>query len=147
MSTTLTPAEAQKLLTNLSPGTKIEISKSPAGEIVVSEINEVTKTKADILKEEYTDLVGQPITLSDASKKYNVIRRTIERWITQDYIAVINPNNYPIEIDEAEIAYCADVYHQRKGKSGVPLLDENGLPYQLKHPNLSEYRALKKKSG
>ena len=27
MSTTLTPAEAQRLLTNLSPGTKIEINR------------------------------------------------------------------------------------------------------------------------
>jgi hypothetical protein len=53
MSTTLTPTEAQKLLTNLSPGTKIEISKTPAGEIVVSEASETGRTKEDILKERY----------------------------------------------------------------------------------------------
>ena len=146
MSTTLTSAEAQKLLTNLSPGTKIEISKTPTGEIVVSEADAVV-TKETILEKQFGELMGQSITISDASKKYNVIRRTIERWINQDYITVINPDNYPVEIDEAEIAYCADVYHQRKGKSGVPLLDENGLPYQLKHPNLSKYRAQKKNSG
>jgi hypothetical protein len=45
-----------------------------------------------------------------------------------------------MELDEAEVAYCAEIYHARNGISGVPLLDEDGLAYQLKHPELSEYR-------
>jgi hypothetical protein len=144
MPTTLTPTEAQKLLTNLSPGAKLEISKTPEGEIVVSEASE-TKTKEDILKEQYAKLIGQPITVTDAAERYNVHRDTIIEWKKKDYITVLKPG-YRMELDEAEVAYCADIYHKRQRKSGVPLLDDDGLPYQLKHPQLSEYRESKRKS-
>ena len=54
-----------------------------------------------------------------------------------------------MELDEAEVAYCAGIYHERKtlGITRVPLLDENGLAYELKHPKLFEYRRRKKKQA
>ncbi len=49
--------------------------------------------------------------------------------------------------NEAEIAYCVDIYQNRKRVGGVPLLDENGLPYELKHPELSAYRRRKRRQA
>jgi hypothetical protein len=48
-------------------------------------------------------------------------------------------------MDEAGVAYCAYVYHQKKeeygGKvAGVKLFDKNGNPYQVKYPDLSAKR-------
>ncbi len=51
--------------------------------------------------------------------------------------------HYPMRLNEAEVAYCVDVYNERQkakiGHRGVPLLDKNGLPYKLKLPNLAVY--------
>jgi len=100
------------------------------------------QTKEDIIKEKYSNLMGQPITISKASKRYKVPDSTIRDWINIDYIEVVD-DGYPMKIDEAEIAYCADAYHARKASgtlAGMPLLDEKGLPYQIKHPDLSRRR-------
>ena len=55
-----------------------------------------------------------------------------------------------MELNEADVAYCAEIYHERKAnKIGfrAPLLDEAGLPYQLKHPKLAKYRLKKRKQA
>jgi hypothetical protein len=143
MGTYLTPEQAKNLLTDLQPGAKIEIEITPTGEIVVSSNgNDSLKTKQDILEENYADLIGQPITISKASKGYEVPNSTLRDWIKQKYISIVD-DGYPVKINEAEVAYCAEVYHQRKKAGtlkGAPLFDLNGLPYKLIHPSLSEYR-------
>ncbi len=40
-------------------------------------------------------------------------------------------------VDEAEIVYCVVIYRQHRAQ---PLLNENGLPYELKRPALAKYR-------
>lgn len=148
VTTYLTPEQARKLLTDLKPGSTIEVRKLPTGEIAVSE-NAPTRTKEDILKEKYACLIGQPITVSDAADKYDVPRRNIIEWARKDYIPILKEGGRGsrMELDEAEVAYCAGIYLRRKN-TGVgfraPLLDENGLEYQLKHPGLSRYRRRKK---
>lgn len=145
VTTYLTPEQARKLLTDLKPGSTIEVRKLPTGEIAVSE-NAPTQTKEDILKEKYACLIGQPITVSDAADKYNIHRRTILKWKDNGYITVLE-TGYQMKLDEADIAYCAKIYHERQKKGvgyGAPLLDENGLEYQLKRPGLSHYRRRKK---
>ena len=83
------------------------------------------------------------ITVTEAAEKYNVYRTTIIRWKGKGYIGVIQPG-YRMTLNEAEVAYCAAIHHERKasglGYRGVPLLDDEGLPYKLKHPELSRYR-------
>ena len=52
-------------------------------------------------------------------------------------------------LDEADIAYCAAIHTVRKQagiRTGFPLLDENGRPGLLKHPNLSRYRREQRKT-
>ena len=100
------------------------------------------KSKMDILRERYPALIGNPITITDAAKKYDVDRRTVHKWRDKGYIAVITPG-YGMTVDEADVAYCVDTYRdqaQKGYKHGKPLFDEDGLPYELKHPKLSKRR-------
>jgi len=67
-------------------------------------------------------------------------------WKNKGYLRVLKPG-YRMQIDESDIAYCAEIYHRRKERGigfRAPLLDSEGLPYQLKHPKLAEYRKRKK---
>lgn len=149
MITTLTPQQAQNLLTDLKPGDKIEIVKLPTGEIRVSDNGTPQKTKEQIIQEKYGNLVGQPITVSDAAEKYGISSRvTIHNWAKKGYITIIEPG-YQMTLDEADVAYCASIYKQKK-ESGLgyrgPLLDEHGLPYELKRPKLATYRRRKSRA-
>lgn len=138
---TVTIAEAQQLLTRLQPGAKIEIERTPRGDIKLTN----GPTKEDILKAKYKHLMGKNITLSEAAKKYDVPRGTLDSWYRQSHYIKPVGHSYPAVFDEAEIAYCVDIYRQRRlQKSKAPLLDENGLPYEIKHPNLASYRKRKK---
>jgi len=139
MTVTLTRKDLRKLLTNTRPGDKIEIK--PSGEILVQQ------TKEEIIQDKYPALIGQGITLSEAADRYGVPRGTIRNWYYNGYVGMIE-DSYPMRLDEAEIAYCADIYKARKvsgvGFYGAPLLDENGLAYELKHEDLAKYRKRKR---
>ena len=102
------------------------------------------KTKEQIIAEEYSHLKGRQITVSDASEKYDIAGPTIQKWIKNKYIEIVNTDEYPMTIDEAEIAYCEKIYREQGGKSGARIFDENGHPYQLKHPKLAAYRQRKR---
>ncbi len=139
---------SEQALTQLIQTGKIEAVRLPSGELLVPANNDTKKikTKEQIIGEKFGDLREHPIAVSEASKKYEVLGRTIREWISLDYIQIVD-DNYPMKIDEAEMAYCAEIFHERKAagiRSGAPLLDENGLPYKLKHPELSAYRRRKR---
>lgn len=140
---TLTQAQFDILLSQTPVGVKMELIKSPTGQLIVT----TEKTKADILKERYGHLIGRPITVSDAAKKYDVLRGTIHKWRQKGYISTIEPG-YQMTVNEAEVAYCVDTYRDQQAKGmvrGTPLFNGDGLPYELKHPELSTYRRLKQK--
>ncbi|MCP4370663.1 MAG: hypothetical protein GY797_21505, partial [Deltaproteobacteria bacterium] len=102
----------------------------------------------EIIAVRFAYLSGQPITLTKAAKKYNVPRSTLQNWVYRsNYLKPIPPASYPANFDEAEIAYLADIYQDRQRTgSRAPLIDESGLPYELKHPDLAQYRRKKKKT-
>ena len=140
---------SEQALTQLIQTGKIEAVRLPSGEVLVPADNDPQriKTKDQIIAETFGELKKQPITISEASKKYGVPGTTIRAWIPFEYVHIINPEAYPMMLDEAEIAYCAQIYHERKAagiRSGAPLLDENGLAYELKRPELSAYRRRKR---
>ncbi len=139
---------SENVLTRMIQDGRIDAAQLPSGELLVSDdgLNQ-TKTKEQIIEEKFTHLQGQAITISEAAQKYNVPGTTIRNWIKAGYIQTLG-DSYPTNINEADIAYCADVYGPRKSANitRVPLLSENGLPYQLKRPELAEYRRRKKRS-
>ncbi len=132
----------------------------PTGKIVVSENELISQKNAPpgedinaqlrvIKREAFAHLKGQEITVTEAAKKYSIPGTTIRDWINSKYILIINPGGYPMKLDESNIAYCVAIHNVRKMigiRFGVPLLDDNGSPYLLKHPELSLYRRRRRHS-
>jgi len=142
---------AVSLLTRLIQNGKLEAARLPSGDILVSDngrdLSQI-KTKEQLVEEKFGYLRFAPITVSEAAAKYRVPNTTLREWIAHRYVTVVD-EAYPIRVDQAEVAYCAEIYHRRQSmgiRSGVPLLDDDGLAYQLKHPDLSQYRRRRQQS-
>lgn len=140
----------EQVLTQLISAGMIS-AKKEAGEILVAVDkngggDEEYQSKEEIIVAKYSDLIGQPITLSDAAEKYGVSLSAAKNWIYRNsYISPMSQDSYPAYFDEAEFAYLAGIYHERqKTGSRAPLLTPEGLPYKIKLPNLAEYRRQKK---
>ena len=132
--------EAKELLTNLPQNAIVEIKVSAEGHKTLSVSQ--PKTKQDILQEKYGHLLDKKITLTQAAKKYQIPRSTIQSWLFRSkYLKAVDPNAHPLFLIEADIAYLVEIYKERREiGSRAPLLDEDGLPYQIKHPELVAYR-------
>jgi hypothetical protein len=138
----------KNLLTNMPTGAKLEATKLSTGEIMVTTLETYMQTKEDILKERYEHLLGKTITVTEAAEKYQVPRSTLQSWIYRSGYIQINQDSYPQTVNEAEVAYCVDIYRQRRAQgSKAPLLDDDGSPYELKHPDLFRYRQNKKQTS
>ncbi len=131
----------------------------PTGEIVVSESElagqktapldeDINAQLRAIKREDFAHLMGQAITVSEAAKKYSrkygakIIRRTVSDWTERGYIKILK-SGYRMELNEADVAYCAAVHVARKEigiRAGTPLLTKDGHPNLIKHPALSRYR-------
>ena len=66
-----------------------------------------------ITKEQFKHLRGKAITVGKAAKKYWVLDQTIRSWIACEYIVLL-PGYGTMKLDEADMAYCAAVYHDLK---------------------------------
>lgn len=136
--------QLQDLLKKLPPGSTLQLTKLPGGGLAVARTDYATKQ--EYLAAEFSDLIDVPITVKAAVDKYDVPDQTIRNWIGIDYVTVLDPEARPYTINEAEVAYCARLYHERRknhasGAGGAPLLDPaTGLPYALKHPELAKQR-------
>ncbi|GAP05218.1 hypothetical protein ATHL_00047 [Anaerolinea thermolimosa] len=114
-----------------------------AGEMVVNEdevrgeaIQEKGLRKEDLPEwKKYAYLNNVEIGLSEAATKYNIPQVTLFRWykkgiITEIRRAVVSGGE-KIFLNEQDVAYCAEIYKQRKGQ-GKWLFDSKGLPYKPK---------------
>jgi predicted site-specific integrase-resolvase len=102
--------------------------------LVVDE-DEVAKTiqrKEDLPEyKKHAHLKGTPIWISEASRKYSVPNPTITVWAQRGLIKFLGYEKNRKLLDEADVAYCAEIYHQRRGQ-GKWLFDKDGLPYKPK---------------
>ncbi|MEW6505840.1 MAG: hypothetical protein AB1457_17945 [Chloroflexota bacterium] len=110
-----------------------------AGEMVVSEDEvrgEAIEVKA-LRKEDlpeyqmYSHLKGNSIWISEASRQYRVPHQTLVRWVKAGYIKQLGMEGNKVLIDEADIAYCSEIYRKR-GRQGRILFNEDGTPYKPK---------------
>jgi len=135
---------AVEVLTRLVHNGMIKAVTLPNGEIFVDE----EETQQTITKEQFKHLRGKAITLPDATKRYGISGGTFRGWIQSGWIKVLKPG-YRMELDLADVAYCAAVYEEKKKHGdtfGARIFDEAGRPYRLKHPQLAKYRRNKKKA-
>lgn len=135
----LTPTALLSLLTNLPPGSKLELEILPSGAVAVSE--DTPKTKEQLIEEKYAPLKGVGITISEAVKRYGVPDGAIRGWIYSSRdVNFVNETVYPKLVDEAEVALCADIYKERKktGTAGLRYFDLDGyLITTVKRPAAS----------
>ena len=138
---------------------KINLGISPSGEIVVSEdtnqVGNINEQLSAIRRGGFEHLRGQRISVSEAASKYSIVRDTILVWVHRHYVQVLEAGQgrgrgSRMHLDEADVAYCAKIHTTRQQAgvyAGTPLLDEQGNPNLLKHPDLSRYRRERKQAG
>jgi len=141
----------QKVLTEQIRAGEIEAVKLPNGELLVADkLNSgyQNKTKEQIIAEKYSHLRGRIISASGGSRKYSEIHgvvitpQILARWAHAGYISIIG-RGYRLKLDEADVAYCADIYAQKVQEYGtdrmvgVRIFDPDGNPYQLKYPEVA----------
>lgn len=163
---TTLPSAARKLgiseaeLRALIEKGKINLGISPSGEIVVTEddnkVGDVNEQLAAIRRDSFEHLRGQQISITDATDKYAIGGRvTVWEWVKRGYVRVLETGQgrgrgSRMLLDEADVAYCAKIYLTRQQAgvyAGTRLLDEQGKPNLLKHPDLSRYRRERKQAG
>jgi len=139
----------KSLLRRIKSG-KLAAAKLPDGEFLVAE-NEIDPS-LNIKREDFEHLRGQKLSMSEASRKYNISQPTFSRWASLGFITVLE-RGWKVLLDEADVAYCAAVYHDKyqiyHGRMmGVSIFDKDGNPYRLKYrevaANLREERRKKR---
>jgi hypothetical protein len=143
------------VLTRLIEAGKIEAVQLPSGEVLVSaESNGYqSKTKEQIIGAKFAHLRGQTITPYAAQKKYDGIHRNnFINWARSGYIKIHQEADRLIELDEADVAYCAYIYKQKKEEyggslAGVTIFDDKGNPYQLKYEELARQMRVERRGS
>ena len=96
-----------------------------------------------IRREDFAHLEGQAITVSEAAKKYGVPLPTLYRWIRRGFLTILKQKGRRKFLDEASVAYCAEIYNVRKPfGTRAPLLETDGTPYLLRKPELAQLRRM-----
>jgi len=144
----------EAILQNMIQSGQIPAFQAPDGQMLVPMTTEKTTSLpvavadddinarlAAIKREDFEELEGVPITVSEAAKKYGVPVATIHTWVHRGYITPLGKKGRQRQIDEAEIAYCAQIYHVRRPfGTRAPLLEKDGSPYLLREPELARLR-------
>ncbi len=124
--------DVRELYQHIDTG-RIRAIKSPGGILVSEDDLDVTLPKEE--RPEYilfAHLSNVPITLNQASKKYGIACSTISRWIDKGYITVLverEKRGQKILLNEQDIAYCAYVYKENRGR-GKWVFNPDGTPYR-----------------
>jgi hypothetical protein len=76
-------------------------------------------------------LRGMPISISEAGRKYRLNTSTLTRWMQRGLIRQLGKYGRKTLLDEADVAYCAQVYLLNSGQ-GKWVFDESGRRYKRK---------------
>ena len=121
------PSDLDKIkpgeLKNLARRGMLQISM----DIPLSTIQDMTKKETPEYQK-HSKLSGHTISISQASRKYNIPHSTITRWVQHGYITKLGMDKNRVLLDEIDVAYCAEIYRQRPGQ-GNWLFNSDGTPY------------------
>jgi hypothetical protein len=146
----------EKVLTQLISAGMIEAVEENGETLVAVDKKEngsngkETQTKEEIIAAKFSNLRGQKISASEASRKYSEIhgisitQQAFSRWAQLGYIIVLE-RGYRVQLDEADVAYCAAIFSKKYKEydgqmRGVNVFDRDGDPYQVKYPEVAEDR-------
>jgi len=101
------------------------------GEIAVDE-NSLPIRKEDLPEyKKHAHLKGTTIWISEAARKYELLSPSILKWIKTGVIQKIGADGNKVLVDEADVAYCAEVY-RKIGRQGRRMFNSDGTPYKPK---------------
>ncbi|HNT55579.1 MAG TPA: hypothetical protein PKG95_12745 [Anaerolineaceae bacterium] len=86
--------------------------------------------------QQFSHLQDIPIGVNEAAREFDMPATTLSGWVNRGFITVIGTMGNKLSLDKQDVAYCAYVYHQRKGR-GKRIFDRNGAPYIPKLERLS----------
>ncbi|MBI9045166.1 MAG: hypothetical protein JEZ06_11820 [Anaerolineaceae bacterium] len=82
----------------------------------------------------FAHLIGQEISISEAGRQYKLNTSTLTRWMQRGYVTKIRKQGRLTLLNEADVAYCAAIYHQNEGQ-GKRVFNRNGKPIQRNPDN------------
>jgi len=74
-------------------------------------------------------MAGKGIGMREASQKYGIPHQTISRWVAAGWLPVIARNGRKKLVDQAVMAYAAEIYLARAGQ-GRWVFQPDGVPYR-----------------
>ena len=121
-------------LRRLAESGKIAAATLPDGDVIVSEAEVRQPLKKEDLPEykKHAHLKGQGIGIAEAARKYSISFSTLQGWVSSGYIHRLGQTGQKVLIDEADIAYCVEIYRLKKGSRGKRLFNPDGTPYYPK---------------
>ena len=90
------------------------------------------------LYKQVAHLRGKPIHVSAAARKYHIPHGTLSRWAKKGIVRKLGKEKNRTLLDEADVAFCALVYHQRGGQGKWLFDPTTGLPYNPKRRRANE---------
>jgi predicted site-specific integrase-resolvase len=120
---------------------KLEVIETVNGDLLVADNN--IDPSLNIKRKDFEHLRGRKISMSEASRMYNVPQVNFSRWTKSGFITILgHGKKRSVLLDEADVAYCAAVYkakHEFYGGrlSGVSVFDKDGNPYQVKYREIA----------
>jgi hypothetical protein len=81
--------------------------------------------------QKHVHLNGVAITLSEASRKYDLPLTTVHNWVRTGLIEIIGKEKNRILLNESDVAYCSEVRKNNPGQ-GKWLFNPDGTPYTPK---------------
>ena len=92
---------------------------------------------------QFADLKPNFIGMREAARKYKVPVTTLHTWVKRGALLIESkPQKYKRLVNEADVAYCAHVYHRtEKGESKKirkHVFNEDGIPFKPKSQNMLE---------
>lgn len=111
-----------------------------------TELDQLIKEK--LITAHFSHLKGHLISLYEATTKYGINHTTLNTWVKANHLKIVKQESTGLMrrwVDEAEMAYCALVYHQAKELfgtvRGVWLFDPFGNPYSSFRTNKRRRRS------
>jgi hypothetical protein len=68
-----------------------------------------------------------------AARHYGIPNQTISRWASRGIIRIVSRTAREIYLDNADMAYCAEIYFTRRASQGRWLFNKDGTPYIRRH--------------
>lgn len=122
-------------LINMCHSAKIELHiLKPSEDLIMSEfaLLEILPIYQQPEYQPHAWMAGKGIGIREAAQKYGIAHQTICRWVAAGWLPVIAQDGRKKLVDQAIMAYAADIYKNCDGGQGRWVFNSEGVPYRKK---------------